>query len=592
MIDKEFNRYKDISPEETIKRNRSILEALGLIIEEHFTQQTDSIWSGWLHMPNIDWCVNGKGSTELYCKASAYGEALERLENFAPIISKMKYVLKSKEFPFMLYKDEGRMSIEEVKKSFPDIWKDLYEAYKLDNANSSEEDLLSFLKKDFDDNATAIGFYDVSSSVVKYLPIDMLQMLTGTNGMCSGNTPDEALVQGLSEICERYVEHVIYDNNLTPPVIDKSYIEKQYPFIYGLMKEIFLKSGYDLEFYDCSLGKGLPVVCLGIFDVKTQRYRLQYGAHPKMSIALERCLTELLQGYDLKDMDDDSIMMSHFCTKDQNKATSLSNYFNRFILGNGNAPDSFFYKRSSWDFIDWSLDEDYSNLRGVKYILDICISLGSNVYIRDNGFLGVPAYYIYATGMSLYKVAIGESVLSLSTPDHMMSNIPSCCNDFSLEAKKELIKYLLMDSFKYRNISRSDRYFKQISPKTVLAALYKDVHNYDEAIKTLNSFPANEYRHYAVAKDIELSIHNVSIENRDALISRFYGEDVLTFVKRFWRTDDTIRQFFTYEEDEFDEDQICCSIEDIAFNINLLLNCMRSMQQEVDVNQLDIGYVV
>lgn len=587
-----FNRYKDISPEETIKRNRSILETLGLIVEEHFTQQTDNIWSGWLYMPTVDWCVNGKGSTELYCKASAYGEALERLENFAPITSKMEYVLESKDFPYLLYKDEKSISIEEVRDNLPNVWKDLYDAYKLDNTNGSEEDLLSFLKKDFDDNATAIGFYDVSSCAVKYLPIDILQMLTGTNGMCSGNTPDEALVQGLSEICERYVEHVIYDNNLTPPVIDKSYIEKQYPFIYSLMKEVSFKSGYDLEFYDCSLGKGLPVVCLGIFDVKTQRYRLQYGAHPKMSIALERCLTELLQGYDLKDMDDDSIMMSYFCTEDQNKATSLSNYFNRFILGNGNAPDSFFYKKSSWDFIDWSLDEDYSNLNGVRYILRICKSLGSDVYIRDNGFLGIPAYYIYATGMSPYKCAIGEHVTSLSTPNHMISNMSLYCNDFSLEAKKELIDYLLMDDFKYRNISRSDRYFKQISPKTILAALYKDISRYDEAIKTLNSFPTNEYRHYAVAKDIELSMQNVSIENRDALISRFYGEDALTFVKRFWRTDDTIRQFFTYEEGEFDEDQVYCSIEDITFNINLLLNCMRSVQQEIEVDQNDIGFFV
>ena len=41
----------------------------------------------------------------------------------------------------------------------------------------------------------------------------------GSNGMCAGNTPAEALVQGLSEIFERYAIQEVLAGNIIPPDI-------------------------------------------------------------------------------------------------------------------------------------------------------------------------------------------------------------------------------------------------------------------------------------------------------------------------------------------------------------------------------------
>ena len=50
--------------------------------------------------------------------------------------------------------------------------------------------------------------------------------------MAAGNSKDEALVEGISEIIERYVHRLVIQNRLSLPDIPESYIKK-YPKLYS-----------------------------------------------------------------------------------------------------------------------------------------------------------------------------------------------------------------------------------------------------------------------------------------------------------------------------------------------------------------------
>lgn len=59
---------------------------------------------------------------------------------------------------------------------------------------------------------------------------------------------------------------------------------------------------FSLEFRDASLGIGLPVVCAIIYDKARRGYRIDFGAFLIMRIALDRSINELLQGYNINNL--------------------------------------------------------------------------------------------------------------------------------------------------------------------------------------------------------------------------------------------------------------------------------------------------
>lgn len=46
------------------------------------------------------------------------------------------------------------------------------------------------------------------------MPESLINILCGSNGLAAGNSFEEAYVQGISEICERYVIQYIYTENM------------------------------------------------------------------------------------------------------------------------------------------------------------------------------------------------------------------------------------------------------------------------------------------------------------------------------------------------------------------------------------------
>lgn len=86
--------------------------------------------------------------------------------------------------------------------------------------------------------------------------------------MSAGNSFEEAMVQGMSEIIERYVQKKIIKERISLPDIPVEYIKK-YPHIYEMFRKLEQKQEYKCWLKDCSLGGIYPVAAFIILE-KTQ----------------------------------------------------------------------------------------------------------------------------------------------------------------------------------------------------------------------------------------------------------------------------------------------------------------------------------
>lgn len=105
---------------------------------------------------------------------------------------------------------------------------------------------------------------DGGAPCVVWLPASLVYRTCGSNGMAGGNTLEEALVQGLSEIFERYVEAQVLRGKAVPPRVPDDVLEAT-----GLMPTIArIEEGwrYEVRVHDASLGRGYPVIMTTIVD--------------------------------------------------------------------------------------------------------------------------------------------------------------------------------------------------------------------------------------------------------------------------------------------------------------------------------------
>ena len=78
-----YSKYKDSAPEKTIDRIKKLYkERLGLELELSVKKRIEGIYSATLTDKKAMWNTCGKGTTELFCTASAYGESVEHLCNY------------------------------------------------------------------------------------------------------------------------------------------------------------------------------------------------------------------------------------------------------------------------------------------------------------------------------------------------------------------------------------------------------------------------------------------------------------------------------------------------------------------------------
>jgi ribosomal protein S12 methylthiotransferase accessory factor len=218
--------------------------------------------------------------------------------------------------------------------------------------------------------------------------------------MSAGNSLFEARVQCLSEIFERAVKNKIISEEIALPDVPRSVLEKYPTILEGIEK--LEKEGFPIFIKDASLGGRYPVMCVTLMNPKTGGAYASFGAHPIFEVALERSLTELLQGRSFEGLNDmPAPTFNELAVQDHN------NIIDHFIDSTGVISWKFFSNKSDYDFVEW--DFSGTTEEEFNYLMSIFKHLEKEVYIADYEELGAKACRILVPGYS--EIYLPEEII-------------------------------------------------------------------------------------------------------------------------------------------------------------------------------------
>lgn len=374
---------KDSSLEDTIANMSAILADLGIKIEiASWRNPIPHVWSVHVRDADSPMCfTNGKGATKDAALASALGEYLERISN--NYLYNDQYLGEDiANGDFVHYPSEKWFKAG-PKDSLP---AGLMDDYLLDLYNADGELKASNLIDTNSGNTKrgicAVPYERQSDKKIVYIPVNLIGNLFVSNGMSAGNTKYEARVQCLSEIFERAVKNQIILEEITLPDVPKSVLEKYPKIMEGINK--LEAEGYPIVVKDASLGGKFPVMSVTLMNPKNGGVFASFGAHPRFEVALERTLTELLQGRSFEGL---NVLTPP--TFNQNTICDPNNIVDHFIDSTGVISWKFFSEKVDYEFNEWDFsgttEEEYN------YLMDILSQLEKEVYIADFEELGVKA---------------------------------------------------------------------------------------------------------------------------------------------------------------------------------------------------------
>ncbi|MDG2052104.1 MAG: OsmC domain/YcaO domain-containing protein [Myxococcota bacterium] len=383
---------KDCSLEETITRMSGLIEALGVKIEiAAWRNIVPHVWSVHIRDAESPMCyTNGKGATKDAALCSALGEYLERMSNnyfyndyyLGEGRAKAEFVHYPNEKWFQPGSDDGLPEglMDEHFMEVFDAGHELKASHLVDtNSGAIERGIC------------ALPFVRQSDQRTVHIPANLIGNIFVSNGMSAGNTLYEARVQCLSEIFERAVKKQIILEELTLPDVPKAVIERFPAIVAGIEK--LEAQGFPVFVKDASLGGKFPVMCVAIMNPRTGGAFASFGGHPQFEVALERSLTELMQGRSFEGMDDlPAPTFNEFAIREPN------NMVEHFIDSSGVVSWRFFAENADYQFCDWNFSG--STEEECNYLMGILNDLGKEVYVADYEELGAPACRILVPGYS------------------------------------------------------------------------------------------------------------------------------------------------------------------------------------------------
>jgi ribosomal protein S12 methylthiotransferase accessory factor len=234
---------------------------------------------------------------------------------------------------------------------------------------------------------------------VVYFPSNLVENLFVSNGMSAGNTLMEAQVQCLSEIFERAVKREILEGEIALPDVPPDVLAK-YPGILAGIQGLE-EQGFPVLVKDASLGGVYPVMCVTLMNPRTGGVFASFGAHPSLEVALERSLTELLQGRSFEGLND--LPRPTFASE---AVTEPNNFVEHFIDSSGIVSWRFFSAKSDFDFVEWDFsgqgqnDKMSSNAEEAATLFGILKAMGKEAYVAVYDQLGATACRILVPGYS------------------------------------------------------------------------------------------------------------------------------------------------------------------------------------------------
>ena len=387
---------KDLPLEQTIANMSGVLAGLGIKIEiASWRNLVPNVWSLHIRDAHSPMCfTNGKGANKESALASALGEFIERL-NCNHFYNDQFWGEDIANAAFVHYPDE---------RWFKPGRKDALPAGILDEhcmqIYNPDGELRGSHLVDTNSGNVARGICSLpyvrqSDGAVVYFPSNLIDNLFLSNGMSAGNTLAEAQVQCLSEIFERAVKREILEGEIALPDVPPEVLAK-YPGILAGIQGLE-KQGFPVLVKDASLGGEFPVMCVTLMNPHTGGVFASFGAHPSLEVALERSLTELLQGRSFEGLND-----LPRPTFESNAVTEPNNFVEHFIDSSGVVSWRFFSAKADYDFVEWDFSGhgENSNADEAATLFGILEEMGKEVYMAVYDQLGATACRILVPGYS------------------------------------------------------------------------------------------------------------------------------------------------------------------------------------------------
>lgn len=384
-----YGLHKDLQPEETISMVMETLNDLGIDLAiGNWETFNESHYSVTVFDSSVAMAAtNGKGITKQYALASACAEFMERLQN--GYIYRWSFGLMD-EIRFQ-YPDEKQMTVAQCIQ------------------NSKAMGVTPWFLKNLcgpGQTIACLPFYDCLDGTISYFPTRVLYKGFTNTGMCAGNTPEEALVQGICEIFERYVSQLMFlDDELVFPTLAPDQIQS--PEI-AKMLNAYSKAGMQILIKDMTLGGRFPVLGVVLLDRTRTRMRVSAGSFVTPEIALERCLTELSQGLNAGNIENHMTDIKHsmheyttinLASEREQKIyeqgrwreNKSGRYPGRILRSSGN---------TNGDFRKAFMKQYRDSESSLHFALGILRNQGLKLYARDVSFLGFPTYFLYCPSIS------------------------------------------------------------------------------------------------------------------------------------------------------------------------------------------------
>jgi len=387
---------KDLPLEQTIANMAGVLANLGMKIEiASWRNLVPNVWSLHIRDAHSPMCfTNGKGATKESALASALGEFIERA-NCNHFYNDQFWGEDIANAAFVHYPNE-RWFKPGKKDALP---AGMLDAYCLTIYNPEGELRASHL---YDTNSgntergiCTLPYVRQSDGEVVYFPTNLIDNLFLSNGMSAGNTLAEAQVQCLSEIFERAVKREILEGEIALPDVPPEVLAKYPGIVAGI--EALEKQGFPVLVKDASLGGEFPVMCVTLMNPRTGGVFASFGAHPSLEVALERSLTELLQGRSFEGLND-----LPRPTFESNAVTEPNNFVEHFIDSSGVVSWRFFSAKADYEFVEWDFSGhgENSNADEAAALFGILEAMGKEAYMAVYDQLGATACRILVPGYS------------------------------------------------------------------------------------------------------------------------------------------------------------------------------------------------
>ena len=387
---------KDLPLEQTIANMTAVLASLGIKIEiASWRNLIPNVWSLHIRDAHSPMCfTNGKGSTKESALASALGEYIERLSNnhfyagtyWGEDIANATFVHYPNERWFKPGSNDALPEeiLDEYCLKIFNPEGDLRGSHLIDtNSGNAQRGICS------------LPYVRQSDGEMIYFPSNLIENLYVSNGMSAGNTLAEAQVQCLSEIFERAVKREILEGEIALPDVPQVVLKK-YPRILEGIRSLE-EQGFPVLVKDASLGGVYPVMCVTLMNPRTGGVFASFGAHPSLEVALERSLTELLQGRSLEGLND--LPPPTFASE---AVSEPNNFVEHFIDSSGIVSWRFFSAKSDYDFVEWDFsgEGENSNAEEVTALFGILKAMGKEAYVAVYDQLGAIACRILVPGYS------------------------------------------------------------------------------------------------------------------------------------------------------------------------------------------------